>query len=205
MTTGGEGGMLITDDGVIWDAVWAYKDHGKSYDSVFNKVHPPGFRWLHDSLGTNGRMTEMQAAIGRIQLRKLAVWVELRRRNAAILTECLAALDAIRVTVPPPEVYHSYYKYYAFVRPERLKPGWDRDRIMQAINVAGVPCFTGSCSEVYLERAFSIPDLKQNNRSPIARELGETSLMFLVHPTLSEHAMHAMAEVIEKILREAGR
>lgn len=154
MTTGGEGGMLLTDDPRVWEASWSYKDHGKSWQAVHEREHGPGFRWLHESFGTNWRLTEVQAAIGRVQLAKLGRWVEARRRNAAVLTAALADLEALRVTPPPPEVGHAYYKYYAFLRPGRLRPGWNRDRIMQEIADRGVPCFVGSCSEIYLERAF---------------------------------------------------
>src|SRR5665648_235862 len=52
MTTGGEGGMLITNSKELWEKAWSYKDHGKSYDAVYNKDHPPGFRWVHESFGT---------------------------------------------------------------------------------------------------------------------------------------------------------
>lgn len=205
MTTGGEGGMLLTDDDEIWSLSWAYKDHGKSYNSVYHKEHPPGFRWLHDSFGTNWRMTEMQAAIGRIQLRKLTQWVEIRRRNAAILSERFAKLDALRLTIPPPDVFHSYYKYYVFVRPEKLKAGWDRDRIMNRIVEEGIPCFSGSCGEIYLEKAFMESEFQQNERLPVAKELGETSLMFLVHPGLSPDNMTTMADVVKKVIKEASR
>jgi len=154
MTTGGEGGLLTTNDRAIWKKAWAYKDHGKNYDSVFHKEHPPGFRWLHDSFGTNWRMTEMQAAIGRVQLRKLPEWTAIRRRNAAMLSVGFAKIPALRVLNVPEEFGHAYYKYYVFVRPEKLRQGWDRDRIMNAIVAEGIPCFSGSCSEIYLEKAF---------------------------------------------------
>jgi len=203
MTTGGEGGMLLTNDGELWAQAWAFKDHGKNYDSVYNRTHPPGFRWLHDSFGTNWRMTEMQAAIGRRQLAKLPEWVRLRRRNAAILSDRWAGLAGLRLTPPPADIYHSYYKYYAFVRPERLKKGWDRDRIMNAVVAAGAPCFSGSCSEIYLEKAFDGNGLRPAARLPVAKELGETSLMFLVHPTLSEADMEAVAAVVTKVMADA--
>ncbi len=200
MTTGGEGGMVTTSRRELWEKAWSYKDHGKSYDAVYNREHPPGFRWLHESFGTNWRMTEMQAAIGRVQLRKLLRWVETRRRNAAILTERFAGLPALRVTVPPEDVGHAYYKYYVFVRPERLKSGWNRDRVMESINAEGIPCFSGSCSEIYREKAFVGQGWGPPERLPVARELGETSLMFLVHPTLSEEDMHDTVRAVEKVL-----
>lgn len=203
MTTGGEGGMLLTNDDAVWETAWAFKDHGKSYDAVYRREHPPGFRWLHESFGTNWRMTEMQAAIGRRQLRKLPEWIGTRRRNAAILTEAFSGIEGLRVTIPPEHVTHSYYKYYCFVRPEFLKTGWDRDRIMNAIVAEGVPCFSGSCSEIYLEKAFDGTGLRPPERLPIARELGETSLMFLVHPTLTEDDMDTVVTAVKKIMIEA--
>ena len=204
MTTGGEGGMFLTNDDAAWSAAWAFKDHGKCYDSVYHKHHPPGFRWLHDSFGTNWRMTELQAAIGRVQLRKLTEWVELRRRNAEILTRRLSGFAALRLTLPPTDFFHSYYKYYVFVRPDKLKPGWDRDRIMNTITAQNVPCFSGSCSEIYQEKAFTDSPFSCAERLPVANELGKTSLMFLVHPTLSEKDMENMADAAEKILEQAS-
>ncbi len=203
MTTGGEGGMLLTDDEALWEKAWAFKDHGKNYDSVYHREHPPGFRWLHDSFGTNWRMTEMQAAIGRRQLAKLPEWVRLRRRNAEILAGKWAGLTGLRLTPPPPEIYHSYYKYYAFVRPECLKKGWDRDRIMNAVVKEGVPCFSGSCSEIYLEKAFAGNGMRPGARLPVAKELGETSLMFLVHPTLTEADMEKTAQAVIRVMGDA--
>lgn len=199
ITTGGEGGMLTTKDQSIWRRAWGFKDHGKSYAAVYNRQHPPGFRWLHESFGTNWRLTEMQSALGRILLKKLSGFVKVRKRNAAILTEAFSTIPGLRVTVPPPEVSHSYYKYYAFVRPERLRHGWSRDRIMTAIIEEGIPCFSGSCSEIYLEKAFP-PKLRPARRLKVARELGETSLMFLVHPTLSEINMHDTCQAVAKVL-----
>lgn len=205
MTTGGEGGMLTTNDRSLWEKAWTFKDHGKSYDAVYNRQHPAGFRWLHESFGTNWRLTEMQSAIGRIQLRKLPEWTKARQRHAAILTECFSHIPALRVTVPDSEIGHAYYKYYTFIRPERLKAGWDRDRFIAAINAEGIPCFVGSCSEIYLEKAFDIEGLRPSERLKVAKELGETSLMFLVHPTLSEKDMNDTYRAVEKVMEVAIR
>ena len=203
LTTGGEGGMLTTNRADLWERAWSYKDHGKSYQAVYHRAHPPGFRWLHDNFGTNWRLTEMQSAIGRVILRKLPAWVETRRRHAQTLQNCLCDCDALRLTLPPDDVYHAYYKYYTFVRPERLKPGWDRDRIMNAISAKGVPCYSGTCSEIYLENAF--PEaLRPAKRLPIAKELGETSLMFLVHPTLTDDYVRNVGRIAREVLQEAA-
>ncbi|MGB2868618.1 MAG: DegT/DnrJ/EryC1/StrS aminotransferase family protein, partial [Bacteroidota bacterium] len=203
MTTGGEGGMLTTNDETIWRRAWSFKDHGKSFNAVYNRQHSFGFRWLHDSFGTNWRLTEFQSALGRTLLRKLPRMVEVRRRNAAILTQGFTQHDALRVPQPPSQIGHSYYKYYAFVRPEKLRKGWTRDRILRAIVAEGIPCFTGSCSEIYLEKAFT-PELRPAERLTVAKELGETSLMFLVHPTLSEIDMHDTCRAVAKVLDAAA-
>jgi len=204
MTTGGEGGMLTTNDAELWQRAWAFKDHGKSYDAVHNREHQPGFRWLHESFGTNWRLTEMQSAIGRVALKKVPRWLAIRRKYAAVLTECFSGLSGLRVTVPSDDVEHAYYKYYAFVDPQALKVGWDRERIMQEISSHGVPCFSGSCSEMYLEKAFG-PELQPRSRLSVARELGETSLMFLVHPTLSDVHLAHTCEIVAAVMHSATR
>jgi dTDP-4-amino-4,6-dideoxygalactose transaminase len=206
ITTGGEGGMLLMNDTALWARAWSYKDHGKSYDAIYNRPpSKPGlFNWIHESFGTNWRMTEMQAAIGRVQLRKLAEWRKARQRNAAVLTEALRQVPGLRVTVPPPDTGHAYYKYYFFVRPESLRPAWTRDRIVEAIIREGVPCSVGSCSEIYLEKAFP-QSMRPVGRFGVARELGETSLMFMVHPTLAEADMRDTARAAAKVMRAAAR
>jgi dTDP-4-amino-4,6-dideoxygalactose transaminase len=204
MTTGGEGGMLTTNDPELWSRAWAFKDHGKSYEAVYQRHHPPGYRWLHESPGTNWRLTEMQSAIGRVLLRKLPQMVHRRRELAGLLTERFSRIPVLRVTIPPDHSMHSFYKYYVFVRPERLREDWGRQRIIDAINAEGVPCFVGSCSEIYLERAFPA-ELRPASRLPVARELGEASLMFLVHPTLSDRDMGDTADAVEKVLACATR
>jgi dTDP-4-amino-4,6-dideoxygalactose transaminase len=202
MTTGGEGGMITTNSEELWEKIWTYKDHGKSYDAVYRREHAPGFRWLHESFGTNWRLTEVQSAIGRVVLRKLPAWLALRRRFAQQLTKHCSNLSGLRVTIPPGHIEHAYYKYYAFVRPEKLAAGWTRERIIEAINAEGVPCFSGSCSEIYLEKAFP-PAWRPEHRLPVAHELGETSLMFLVHPTLTDEHIQATGAAIEKVMSAA--
>jgi dTDP-4-amino-4,6-dideoxygalactose transaminase len=205
ITTGGEGGMLVTSDEQLWSRAWSYKDHGKSYDAVYNRTHGPGFRWLHESFGTNWRLTEMQGAIGRAQLAKLPGWVAQRRSNAEVLGNALRGVAGLRIPQPGPGVEHSYYKFYAFLDVARLKAGWSRDRVVSEIAGRGVPCYSGSCSEIYLEKAFESHASRPASRLPTARELGETSLMFLVHPTLSGQHMERTAEAAEHVLSSALR
>jgi len=223
MTTGGEGGVVTTNDESLWRTMWAYKDHGKSYEAVYERKHPPGYRWLHESFGTNWRMLEIQAAIGRIQLRRMPNWTSRRNENTQLLT---CGLDKFiqngLLRVPAFQCSnactksgdghccksqglckHAYYKYYAYLNVEKLALGWNRDRIIDSINDSGVPCYSGSCSEVYLEKAFDKTGFRPEKRLPIAKELGEDTLMFLVHPTICAEDIVLATTKISKILNLA--
>lgn len=204
ITTAGEGGMVVTDDAALYERMWAYKDHGKSYDAVYRREHPPGFRWLHESFGTNFRMTEVQAAIGRVALAGLPDNLAARARNAAALLPYLEASPGLRVPTTPPGMTHAWYKLYAYVRPERLAAGWDRARVQATLEAEGVPVRQGSCSEIYLEEAFAAPGLRPAERLPVARELGDTSLMFMVHPTLEVAHMRRIGEAVARVMAEAA-
>lgn len=206
MTTGGEGGMVTTNDHELWSSMWSYKDHGKSWDAVYNREHPPGFRWLHETFGSNFRLTEMQSAIGRIQTARMPVWHEIRSRYAMRLAEtCHQFPDLLRCPLPSSDIEHAWYKFYCFIRPGGLKTGWHRDRVMNDINSMGVPCFSGSCSEVYLEKAFDETGFRPSERLSNALELGETSLMFMVHPTLTESEIDKACEVMNQVFNKAVR
>ena len=204
MTTGGEGGMLLTNDEAVWRRAWEFKDHGKSHQAVFAREHPPGFRWLHESFGSNFRLTEMQSAIGRLQLAKLDDWVEKRRRNAAILHRALDGHELLRTPFEADYARHAFYKFYVFVRPERLAEGWSRERLIDEINAMGICCLSGSCPEIYRERAFADGPFAPAERLPNARLLGETSLMFEVHPTLSPETMRRRAAALVSLFDRAG-
>lgn len=203
MTTGGEGGMVTTNDRALWSAMWSFKDHGKSWEAVYERQHAPGFRWLHESFGTNWRMMEVQAVIGRIQLRRMADWQARRLANAEKIWARARPLPGLRVPVTPEGSLHAAYKCYVFVEPQQLAEGWDRDRILNTIAARGVPCFSGSCSEVYLEKAFDDTGWRPAERLPVARELGETSLMFLVHPTLSPAEIERTSAVLAEVMQQA--
>jgi len=203
ITTCGEGGLLVLHDETLWKKAWAYKDHGKNYDSVYAPKASNGFKWLHDSFGSNWRLTEMQSAIGRLQLQKLTSWVEKRRENSAILQSYCKNIPSLRVVTPKEDFFHSYYRYYVFVRPEMLRSDWSRDRIIEEINKSGVPCFSGSCSEIYLEKAFVNAGFAPKERLPNAKILSETTLAFLVHPTVTSDNMHFMGSVIKNVMGEA--
>lgn len=205
MTTGGEGGMVTTNDKSLWQKMWSFKDHGKDFDAVYNQEHPPGFRWLHNSFGTNYRMTEMQAVIGRIQLSKMDAWFAARNNNAAAILSSLQGINCIDVPVYPDYVDHAQYKLYVYVNQAELAQGWTRDRIVDEINARGVPCYQGSCSEVYLEKAFDNTNFKPEAPLKTAKKVGETSLMFLVHPTLSAAEITQSCEIISDVCQSASK
>jgi dTDP-4-amino-4,6-dideoxygalactose transaminase len=193
--------MVTLNSESAWESAWAYKDHGKSYKAV-HSAGGPGFKWVHETFGTNWRLTEIQSAIGRLQLKKLPEWLTRRRENAAMLTECFNQLPGLRVTTPPEHIGHAFYKYYAFVRPDALRPDWSRDRIIAAITERGVACYAGSCSEVYLEKAFPLA-WRPATRLPNAHELGETSLAFQVHPAMSREDMSRTCAVVRDVMAQA--
>lgn len=205
MSTGGEGGMVTTNDKELWEKMWSYKDHGKSFDAIYNREHPPGFRWLHEGFGTNWRMTEMQGTIGRIQLTRMQDWTAKRQSNAQAIDEAVVNINVVRTVLVPDYIEHAEYKHYMFVKPENLAEGWSRDRIVDEIMALGVPAFQGSCSEVYLEKAFDNTPWRPDIRLPNAVELGETSLMFLVHPTLTENEVLKTSSVIKHVLLQAQK
>jgi len=203
ITTGGEGGMLVTDRRELWEKAWSYKDHGKSYAAVFERDHQLGFRWLHEDFGTNWRITEMQSAIGRLQLKKLPQWLALRRRNASVLSQGLSAVPGLRLALPPAHSEPAYYKYYAFLRPEMLRSGWHMERILEALNAEGIPSSVGSCSEIYREKAFVDAGLGPNEPLPVAKRLADASLMFMLHPGLTEQDMRDTCAALAKVMRAA--
>ncbi|MGS0827502.1 DegT/DnrJ/EryC1/StrS family aminotransferase [Shewanella sp. 0m-8] len=205
MTTGGEGGMVTTNDKSLWSFMWSYKDHGKSFDAIYNREHPAGFRWLHESIGTNWRMTEIQGVLGRIQLTRMTDWTAKRQANGMAIDEAICDLGLVRIVNVPEYIDHAEYKHYLFIKPEHLADGWSRDRIVEEINALGVPAYQGSCSEVYLEKAFDNTPWRPSNRLPNAVELGETSLMFLVHPTLTGDEIKKTTQVIKAVLTKAQK
>jgi dTDP-4-amino-4,6-dideoxygalactose transaminase len=204
VTTAGEGGMVTTNREDLWRWMWAYKDHGKSYKAAFETTHAPGFRWLHESFGTNWRLSEVQSAVGRAALRKLPRWLDTRRRHAAYLAERLSVHAALRIPLPPAHVEDAFYRFYAYVRPELLADGWTRDRIAQIVASHGIPCGQGSCGEVYLEKAFP-PELRPPGSLPNARRLGQDSLAFLVHPTLEPQHLQKTCDAVDRVMLQAAR
>jgi dTDP-4-amino-4,6-dideoxygalactose transaminase len=205
MTTGGEGGMVTSNDRQLWSKVWSFKDNGTSWDAVNAEIHPPGYRWVHNGFGTNLRMTEMQAAIGLIQIRRMTEWTNKRQANADEIRAAAKVCFGLYVPDIPDYIEHAGYKCYLFVKPEELNEGWNRDRIIAEIICLGVPCYSGSCSEVYLEKAFDNTGLRPEQRLKNAMQLAETSLVFLVHPTLKKEEIALTCEVLKQVMTKCQK
>ena len=206
ISTGGEGGMVTTNSESLYKKIWSLKDHGKSLDLIKkNSYNSHSFKWVHEDLGTNCRLTEMQSCIGRIQLKNLNKTNSIRKRNAYILINQLKDIPLIRIPVPPENIVHAWYKFYVYIKKENLKSNWDRERIIIQLNKFGAKAFSGSCSEIYLEKCFKNKNASPKERLTSARILGDTSLMFLVHPTIREKEMKKYAQIIKEVLLKAAK
>jgi dTDP-4-amino-4,6-dideoxygalactose transaminase len=201
MTTAGEGGMLTMNSHELWERAWSFKDHGKSWDAVYRRQHETVFRFLHESIGTNWRMTEVQGTIGRLALKKLPQWIAARRRNAAVLDAGLGAIAGLEVVRPKAGLGHSYYKYYVNVSRDALTDRWTRDDIVRALQAEGIPCGSGICCEIYREKAIESAGLAPADPLPVAADLDRRTIMFLVHPTLSEDDMRDIVAACRKVMR----
>lgn len=204
ISTGGEGGMITTSSSDLWELIWSFKDHGKSINTINEPNKTALFKYVHDRLGSNFRLTEMQSAIGRIQLKKLKNWTKIRDSNAKILINELSDCSFLRIPIPEHSYQHAWYKLHSYVNPNFLLDSWSRDRIINELREAGYPAFQGSCSEIYLEKCFLDKGLNPKERLKNAKTLGETSIMFLVDQTISTEKMTKYAEAIKNIIKKAS-
>ncbi len=219
MTTGGEGGMVTTNDPELYLRAWTYKDHGKNFHHYNQPLNHPLVdpaiatgKTDYTAIGTNWRLTEMQAAIGRRQLAKLPGWVATRRRFSAMLDRGFSGIPGITTLTVPPHIFHACYKHYVLLQLEKLATGWTRDRVIAAINAEGVFCTYGSNwaigSEDAWENAYnpitgttSHPRLREH--LPNDHYVGTRSMMFQVHPTLDEESINDTITAVRKVLATA--
>jgi dTDP-4-amino-4,6-dideoxygalactose transaminase len=201
ISTGGEGGLLAIKDDAAWEWAWSFKDHGKDFAKATAPTGRPGmFRWLHDRIGTNWRLTGPQAAIGLVQLQKLDAWRAARTRNAEIWAKALVQVPGLRVPLPVGSVFrHAFYKLYFYVESESDSEAEElRAEILRRSADSGLRVFSGSCSEIYLEQAFA--DLPRIDCA-VSRSLGARSLMVEVHPTLRPELLVLRASRLAGIAR----
>lgn len=199
ISTGGEGGLVTIKDEDAWAWAWSFKDHGKNHAKAMAPPGDPGmFRWLHDRIGTNWRLAAPQAAIGVVQLRKLDDWRRTRTANAEIWAKELARVAGLRVPLPAGNSQrHAFYKLYFYIDTGTDEEAASlRSEILRKSAQAGLRVFSGSCSEIYLEQAFS--DLSPPD-CPVSRSLGARSLMVEVHPTLRQNLLQLRAARLAQI------
>jgi dTDP-4-amino-4,6-dideoxygalactose transaminase len=204
ISTGGEGGMVVTDDEALYKRMWAYRDHGRDYELAHAPHQAAGFQWLTTDFGTNWRMTESQAAIGRKQLAKLPRWLARRRAIAAHLSSAIGGLNAVQLPAPPREAEHAFYKYMFQVDPAALREGWSRDRIMAELEARGIPTRVGGCPDISREQAFRRHGFTTTTL-PTAAWLEGRTLMLPVHPTLSDDNVAFMTETLRSVLAASLR
>jgi len=175
MTTGGEGGMVTTNNHDLWDRMWSYKDHGKNWDAVYNRDHPPGFR----------------------------EWQARREKIAIAIHSILQKYEhIIRVPLPEEHYQHAYYRCYAYVKNENLPYDWTRDKIVNAITDLGAPAFQGTCSEIYKEKAFDGMNCRPLQSLEDTKKLGESSMMFLTHPNIDDNSLAHICTIIDSVLKK---
>lgn len=204
MTTLGEGGMLSTNSSELFNFVNSYKDHGKNFEKLKEKGPAFGYKYVHDTLGTNLRMTEVQAAVGRVQLKSLEGFVRQRNLNAQLLSTYLEGFGFLREpkhsAKTPKNSINSYYRYYLLLDDDYVKRVRSRDEVGQLVNKMGGTCFAGSCSELYLEGAFHGVSIYPQVRFSNASKYAQDSLAFLVHPNLTEEELVQNAKVLSQVL-----
>jgi dTDP-4-amino-4,6-dideoxygalactose transaminase len=202
MSTGGEGGMVLLKDKEHWKTAWAYKDHGKNPDKVFNPAPGSGFRYIHDSFGTNWRLTEMQAAIGNAQLAKLPRWSEQRRRNAMALMHYLSDEAAVRLPAFPDYIDHAFYRLYVSIDPDVLGKNGSTASIIDRMARMGMPVGSGSCADMSRELAFASLSVRRAGKLRVAVEAGRRTIAFPVDHLMDETEMFRMANCLRIAIAE---
>jgi dTDP-4-amino-4,6-dideoxygalactose transaminase len=213
ISTGGEGGMISTNDKKLWLKLWSLKDHGKNYETVFHKKHKTGFRWLHDDLGSNYRMTEMQALIGRDQLKSLDKQV--KKRNFIVnffLNELKDFYSKFNILKKPnfkcqtcpfrnslkkcTKCLHVFYRLNLFINKKKIK----QLKLIKQLNKNKIDCSIGSCPEIYRQKIFKKLGFYPKKRLSNAKLLGETSIAFPINPNQDFKKIKADIKSIKKIL-----
>ena len=214
ISTGGEGGMISTNNKKLWLKCWSLKDHGKNYQSVFHKKYKTGFRWLHDNLGSNYRMTEMQAAIGRAQLKSLDNQIKKRNFIANLYlnelknfyqNDIIKKIDFKCETCPLKssikkcdKCRHSFYRLNLFVNKNKV----NQIKLIEEFNKNMIECGVGSCPEIYKEKIFKKIKFYSKIKLANAKLLGNSSIMFPITPHKSLYSINKEIKKIKIILKK---
>ncbi|TPG42878.1 DegT/DnrJ/EryC1/StrS family aminotransferase [Sphingomonas koreensis] len=200
MSTGGEGGMVTTADRALWARAWAYKDHGKDPDRLRTATPGNAFRYMHDSFGSNFRLTEMQAAIGRRQLAKLPVWLRRRQANAEALRAALRDHPAIECPPIPDGTTPAWYRCNVQVRPAALPHGLGVEDVVGRLRAQGIACASGGCPDMSRETAFRGRHVRTDGGLPVAQQVAARNIMFAVDHSFEPQTMVAVAGALRGVL-----
>ena len=208
ISTGGEGGMISTNSKKLWLKCWSLKDHGKNFKSVFYKKQKTIFKWLHDDLGSNYRMTEMQAVIGREQLKTLDKQIKKRNLIANLYLNELKDYYLKYDILKKPDFVdqknhsknnkyiHAFYRLNLFINKSKI----NQNKLIKKINKHKINCGVGSCPEIYREKIFKKLKYHPKKRLSNAKLLGETSIMFPINPNKSLIKIKSEIFIIKKIM-----
>ena len=199
ISTGGEGGMISTNSKTIYSKIWSLKEIGKDYNKFYKNRKSINFPYIHDHVGTNARMTEVQSLIGRYQLKNLDSYIRIRNRNALILSSYLNDIKKINIPVIPKNITHAFYRYTITIQSELKNPSNIRNNIIRKIISKKIFCNVGGCPEIYNEKPFNL-DLNASKNIKVANIIGKTSISFLVDNTISIKNMNVIGKKIRIIL-----
>ena len=201
ITTGGEGGMISTNDKKLWEKCWSHKDHGKDYYSVFYKKHKLGFKWLHENYGTNHRMTEFQAAIGRYQLKYLDSQIKKRNQIAKKVIKSLSLFWDKYNLIEKPNFdlnlnIHAFYRLNFFINIKRK----DKLKLLKSLQSKNVNCNEGPCPEIYKEKVFKKLNVYPNTKLINAIKLGRKSFVYHINPFISYNKLNSDIKILKQQL-----
>ncbi len=185
----GEGGMITTNDAGLAEKCQLLRSHGQKE------------KYNHIVLGFNYRMTDVEAAIGLEQLKKLDEFIKKRRLNAACLTKRLSRIDGIVTPFVPEAVEHSYHQYTILLEPDKLN--CSRNDFVNALKEEGIGTAIHYPRPIHKQPAFeTIPN---SPTLSICEAIAERILSLPVYPGLREEELDRIINAIVKISQETVR
>ena len=201
ISTGGEGGIISTNSKIFFEYIWSYKDHGKNIYKYNKKTKLNKFRYIHDSFGTNGRLTEMQSAIGLLQISKLDVNIIKRNNICNFIINSFKDFNFIKFQKVPDKYLHSYYKLYFYIDFKLFKKNIKGNDLLYEFQNKKLKINSGSCPEIYLEKAF-INYKNRKNRFNNAKLLGLNSFAISIHHKMIKKDLIKITKSMKAIFRK---
>ena len=202
ISTGGEGGMVTTNSLKIKKFVESYKDHGKNFTKYNSIKKNQKFRYLHDSIGSNYRITEMQSVLGIEQLKYLNKNISIRNKYAKIFDKSLKKFKFINLFLTKKNYVNAYYRYYFKINSKFLKKNWNRDKILKKLNEYSIPSGTGSCPEIYKEEAIKKLKIFQKSDLKNAHILSKNTITINFHHQMKNTEILYIRNKIEHLFKK---